>query len=95
MSPEELAIEAVIKRFKGGKLKLTKSIKSLVDDKPLKEISVNNSTDASFYMNAPLRQEVIGDFFDIICDLTGLTSDQVSSMHKDDYMALVIYVGKS
>ena len=95
MSPEELAIEAVMDRFKGGKLKLTKPIKSLVDDKPLKEITINDSTDASFYMNTPLRQDTIGDFFDIICDLTGLTTNQVSTMHKEDYMALVIYVGKS
>ena len=81
-------------RIKNGKLKLTTEIDSADEKSKLKEISVSTSTDASLIYNLPMTQNVAGDFKDVIADLTGLTDNQVASLHRADYMTLVIYVGK-
>lgn len=91
---EEAALEAVLVRFKNGKMKLTRPIKAANGTDELKEITLNETQDASFYMNMPLEQNKVGDFLEVIADVTGLTTSQVMTLHKEDYMSLVIYVGK-
>lgn len=81
-------------RIKNGKMKLTTPIKTADGKEDLKEIAVETSSDASFIYNLPMVQEVAGDFKEVIADLTGLTDEQVASLHRADYMTLVIYVGK-
>ncbi|MHA1347964.1 MAG: hypothetical protein ACTSO3_16295 [Candidatus Heimdallarchaeaceae archaeon] len=81
-------------RIKNGRMKLTTPIKSADEKNSIKEISVNESTDASLIYNLPMVQDVAGDFKDVIADITGLTDEQVATLNRSDYMTLVIYVGK-
>ena len=81
------------------KIKLIRAVKTADGSSEIKEVSMKEDDDMSasdFYdvvMSADGRI-AIGDMESAVCNLCGLTSSQVASMHIKDYLALSGEVGK-
>ena len=92
MTDIEKLTKNTLAKYKKGKLTLTKPIKSADGKEDINEISVADTTDAKFFYSMPLVQEDLGCFKGIIADLTGLTYEQVGSLHIEDYSSLVLRI---
>lgn len=93
MTVEQEVLKEILENFKDGKLELTKPIPTVDGKGEIKEISVQSTTDASFFYSMPLNANDFGAYKEVIANLTGLTSSQVGSLHINDYSSLVIFVG--
>lgn len=81
------------------KIKLIRSIRNAADTDDVKEISMKDETEmsASDFYDVVLSSDgkiALGDMESAICNLCGLTSEQVASMSPKDYIMLSGEVGK-
>lgn len=81
------------------KIILIRTIRNAADTEDVKEINMKEEaemTASDFYdVSMSTNDKVeIGSFEPAICNLCGLTSSQVASMHPKDYMMLSAEVGK-
>lgn len=81
------------------KIKLKRPIKTVKGDEEIKEVTIKDEKDmcaADFY-DVKFSSDgtvALGDMKSAICNLCGLTEEQVASLHPKDYIGISGEVGK-